>query len=445
MTRTVWVLASVSLLFSYSCVQPIQKPELNKEGKSAPNKALGYENSNSGETQETSRGNDAKGSSDQPSGNADNKKPVEQNTSDDSASNGKDGTPKTPAVSAPLPQELMALSSQSTKSNKTPMGRWFNDVVDYQPTAEELALLSDPNKDIPIDANHKDWVYKPFQVNLYPSGGKPHPADGGQRGIGDCNMLAMLNSFAYQYPDFLKSIIKEKGNGVFEISMFDPKAKPIKVVVGSNFLADKNGQLTAVAGKNNSANWITVLEKAIMKYNQVYKVWKGNGPARVEGFGSEAGAPMLTGEGNSYAFDRGALKKPEDLTRVVKEALKAGKLITGGFGVPMELNGLKSVTGHAYTVLVPQDNGTMMSMRNPWGFSPKAAGGGDNSKDGILDIPFQMDWFKTIDIRVMEPGIAGTQGQTEPYKPRPNFAFTASGHDAYETQIFLKFHPELNH
>jgi len=38
----------------------------------------------------------------------------------------------------------------------------------------------------------------------------------------------------------------------------------------------------------------------------------------------------------------------------VRDALKAGKLITGGFGVPMELQGVKSVTGHAYTAIFAQ-------------------------------------------------------------------------------------------
>lgn len=451
MSRNIWALAAVSLLFA--CQKPAQRPGFEKrigakanQGDSAkdPVSNQGDEKANNqvipkGDGNPTGDSN-TKG---EDPGKSDGQEEPKGNGGENPVEEPKPEKPKAPSVSAPLSADLMAATSQSTKSNKTPMGRWFNDVVDYIPTAEERALLSDPSKDVPIGDKHKDLIYKHFNVVLFPSGGKPHPGDGGQRTLGDCNMLAMLNSFAYQFPDFLKSIIKDNGNGTFEISMFDPKAKPIKIVVGSNFLSNKDGQLAAVAGKNNTANWITVMEKAIMKYNQVYKVWKGDGPARVEGFGSEAGAPMLTGEGNSYAFDRGALKKPEDLTRVVREALAAGKLITGGFGVPMDLRGLKSVTGHAYTVLIPQDNNTMISMRNPWGFSPKSDGGADNSKDGILDIPFDSNWFKTIDLRVMEPGIAGTQGQTEPYK-KANVSFTRTADDEYETQIFLKFHPELN-
>ena len=104
----------------------------------------------------------------------------------------------------------------------------------------------------------------------------------------------------------------------------------------------------------------------------------------------------------------------------------------------MVLGNLKSVTGHAYTVMIPKDSQTMVSMRNPWGFSPKADGGGDSSHDGILDIGYLDDWFKTIDLRVMEPGIAGTTGNTGPYQPRASFR--ESGFSAADMDYMLSQH-----
>lgn len=350
----------------------------------------------------------------------------------------KTETPEEPKVSAPLSADLMAKSSQSTKVSSTPMGRWFQNAVKVKASDADMKFLEDPNQNVPAV---KGWVYKKFNVNLYPSNGKPHPADGMQTAIGDCNMLAMLNSFAYQHPDFLKGLIKDKGNGTFEVQMFNPQQERITVALNSEFLADGNGNLVTVRGTGGGAVWITVMEKAIMKYNHIFKIWNGDGPAKVEGFGSEAGSPMLTGEGNSYAFDRGALKSKEDLTRAVKEALAAGKLITGGFGQVLTMNGLKSVTGHAYTVMVPANNNVMISMRNPWGVSPKASGGNDGSHDGILDISYDDSWFKTIDIRVMEPGIAGVTGNTGPYQPRFNFVdagFTAADM-AFQAEMHLKY------
>lgn len=333
----------------------------------------------------------------------------------------------------------MAKSSNRTKTSKTVMGRWFENAVKVKISDADKNFLEDPAKNIPIPDNHKnDWVYKKFAVNLFPSNGKPHPADGMQTAIGDCNMLAMLNSFAYQHPDFLKSLITDRGNGTYDIAMFNPQAERITVSVDSNFLADKSGNLVTVRSTSNSVVWITVMEKAIMKYNYIFKIWDGDGPAKVEGFGSEAGAPMLTGEGDSYAFDRGALANSADLTRVVKEALKAGKLITGGFGQTLTLNDLNSVVGHAFTVMVPPNDQVMISMRNPWGVTPKASGGYDNSHDGILDIGYIDQWFKTIDLRVMEPGIAGGSGNTGPYQPRSSFR--ESGFTAADMEFMAKAH-----
>ncbi|RYZ55600.1 MAG: hypothetical protein EOP07_13935, partial [Proteobacteria bacterium] len=357
-------------------------------------------------------------------------------------------TPKDPVVdpvkpavtvSAALSADLMAKSSGRTKSSKTKMGTWFDKAVNVTISDADKKFLADATQNVPVPDNKKsEWSYKKFTAKLYPSAGLPHPADGAQASLGDCNMLAFLNSFAYQHPSFLKSIIKDRGNGTYDIAMFDPKAQAITVSVDSNFIADKSGNLIVARGANNTAVWLTVMEKAIMKYNQVYKIWDGDGPAKVEGFGSEAGAPMLTGEGDSYSFDRGALAKSSDLTRVVKEALKAGKLITGGFGQEMTMNGLKSVTGHAYTVMVPPNDSTMIAMRNPWGFSPKSDGGGDSSHDGILDIAFNDAWFKTIDLRVMEPGIAGGSGNTGPYQPRTSFQ--ASGFTADDMEFLIEMH-----
>lgn len=60
---------------------------------------------------------------------------------------------------------------------------------------------------------------------------------------------------------------------------------------------------------------------------------------------------------------------------------------------------------------------------------------------GILDIPYNQNWFRTIDLRVIEPGIVGNSGQTQPYQVKPR---SVPFQDAdYELQTFLKFHPDI--
>lgn len=347
-------------------------------------------------------------------------------------------TPEKPKTSAPLSADLMKYSSSSTKRSQTPMGKWFETAYKVRATSKQTEFLENANQNVPLE--NKDWTWKTMNVKLFPSNGKPHPADGMQTAIGDCNMLALLNGFAYQHPDFLKSLITDKGNGTFEIKMFNPQAERIVVRVNSMFIVDKGGKIVQARGTGGGAIWLTVMEKAIMKYNHIFEIWAGNGPGKVEGFGSEAGAPMLTGNGDSFAFDRGALKNKENLTRAVKEALAAGKLITGGFGVvPTLSSGGNGVTGHAYTVMVPPNGNTFITMRNPWGTTPMAVGGSTDDHDGILDFTEKdAKWFSTIDLRIMEPGIAGITGNTSPYKPRANFV------DAGFTAEDMEFQQEMH-
>jgi hypothetical protein len=194
--------------------------------------------------------------------------------------------------------------------------------------------------------------------------------------------------------------------------MYDAMANRITVSVDNQFLVDSSNNIAAVSGKNGVADWATVLEKATMKYIQVFPVVSDIG-----GIGSEHQTPMFTGMGGSFAFDRGKLA-PTDLTRVVKASLAAGKIISGGFGIEgMALaSGLETVTAHGYAVFVPKDANTMISMRNPWGLDP-TANGYNSSTDGVLDIPADPSWAATIDLRIIDPGDACGAGVTTPYLP----------------------------
>ena len=75
------------------------------------------------------------------------------------------------------------------------------------------------------------------------------------------------------------------------------------------------------------------------------------------------------------------------------------------------------MSGHAYACFYPANAATMISMRNPWGVNPTTSGGYDSSTDGVLDIPSTDAWAKTIDLRIIDPGAAGTAGRITPYVP----------------------------
>lgn len=305
--------------------------------------------------------------------------------------------------------DLMEFSSGDTHDESTPMGNHYANK--HVTTNEDKEWLENPDNEPNELSSNASLHWKTFTVeNLYPYG-TPKPADVNQHGIGDCSALAVFASMAYIYPDFIKSIIKDNGDQTYTVSMFDPQGEPVDVTISSKFLADDNGNIGAASGKNNQITWATILEKAIMKWNYIYKVNPDIG-----GIGSEHVAPLFTGDGNSFAFAPGKLTA-EQLTRAVEVSLSQGKIIVGGFTTAdVPVGNYRTVTGHAYTIMYSTDATALFSMRNPWGYSPGSA---DGKEDGVLDIMDDGIVPPIIDLRIINPGKAADFGLNalQPYVP----------------------------
>lgn len=309
--------------------------------------------------------------------------------------------------------DLMEYAYSFTDSNTTPMGSHYANR--HETTDADRAWLADASNEPEVPATNRgnlDW--KEFSVTLYPTAGVPSPADVNQHGIGDCCAVAVFASFAYVHPGFVKSLITDNGDKTYTVAMFDPQGKPVDVAVSSKFLADAGGTIQAASGKNNVACWSTILEKAVMKWNAIYQV-----NPDINGIGTELVAPLFTGNGSSFAFDRGVLEN-DQLARAVSVCLQLGKIVVGGFnpgGVPVD--GTETVSGHAYTLMHSADPDALFAMRNPWGGNPNV----DGSADGVINIPDNLDVPPLIDLRIVEPGKAADYetGVAEPYIP-PVFA-----------------------
>jgi hypothetical protein len=329
---------------------------------------------------------------------------------------GSAGAGPAPTCIAGLPSSLSDLASMgtdSTDSQTTPMGSRYDDIATITATSDETAFFHDASQEPPIPGSTSGLRLKALTVSLYPSGGGlPTPADINQHAIGNCDGDTAFAAIAYLNPSFIQGIITDNKDSTFTVAMYDPMGKRMTISLDNQFLVDSDGNIGAVSGKHGEADWATVLEKATMKYIKVFPVVSDIG-----GIGSEHQTPMFTGKGGSIGFDRGKLS-PTELTRVVKDSLAAGKIISGGFGNDgMALaSGLQAVTAHGYAVFVPKDANTMISMRNPWGLDPTSKGF-DGSTDGVLDIPSDPSWAATIDIRVIDPGDACGPGKTTPYLP----------------------------
>ncbi len=292
--------------------------------------------------------------------------------------------------------DILAIRTGITDSNITPMGQHFEGA--HQTTEADKAWLLDPE-------NEPDYLYANENINaptltqwrsatvkLYPFG-SPEPADVNQHAIGDCSFCAVMASMAYIYPDYIKEIIKDNGNGTYTVRLFDPAGKPVEVCVKSTFLCDGNGTLAQVTGKNNVPTWSTVLEKAVMKYHTLYQV------DSLWGIGSQNVAPVLTGNGGSFGYYPNQLWNSE-LKLLADWSVDEGMLGVGGFTTPnLKCGSLYTVTAHAFTIMKTnhESDGYLFSMRNPWGIE---------KVDGVLDIPNTRLVCSTIDFRLINAGAA---------------------------------------
>jgi hypothetical protein len=296
---------------------------------------------------------------------------------------------------------ILKYASGKTKSTKTPMGKHFENR--HVTTDKDRAWLLDPANEPNKVGDLTTWKKK--TVKLYPYT-DPVPADVNQHAIGNCCAMSVLASFAYLYPDFIKHILTDNGDGTYTIQMYDPQGEPVSVCISNKFLCDSNGNLGQVTGKNNAVTWATILEKALMKWETLYEV------DGVEGIGTEHVAPLFTGDGESFAFESNSLHTSE-LKLAIEWSLEQGNITIGGFNVGDILCGtLKTVTGHAFTFMLSTSEDILFAMRNPWG-------NGDKGEDGLLLIPDERAIVQTIDVRIVMPGAAAPylRKDLQPYTP----------------------------
>lgn len=304
-----------------------------------------------------------------------------------------------------------------TESADTPMGQHIGS-RSREASSDDLRWLASTSENPDVEASgdlsvSKGYSWRACNVTLYPYG-NPVPADVNQHAIGDCSLCAVLASFAYLHPDFIKDIIKSSGSS-FTVEMFDPKGNPITVGVNNEFICDGNGNIAQLSGKSNTATWSSVLEKALMKWEQVYRA-----SYPIAGIGTEHAAPPFTGEGNSFSISPGSVT-PDQLAKIARTAVELGYVGIGGFTLNDVVadKTFKTVRGHAFTIMYPQNSSALFAMRNPWG---SASGSPDGKEDGVMDIYDDQTVPPMVDFRIVYPGkLSGYPSAAGPYTP-PSFS-----------------------
>lgn len=285
-------------------------------------------------------------------------------------------------------------------SQITPMGQHFESF--NSASDEDKAWLANPSNQPDLtwhELSGKTWTAK--TVNLYPFG-SPVPADINQHAIGDCSMCAVFASFAYIYPEWIKTLIEKNGNN-YTVHMFDPKGNPIDVVVDNKVMCNSGGGVDQLTGKNGVVNWATIMEKALMKWETRFQCNK------IGGIGTEHAAPPFTGNGASYSISPDKLYNSE-FELLVDYVLSHGMISVGGFNVGgLPCGEMETVTGHAFTVMYADEGADYkFVMRNPWGSGYPT--------DGKLKIPNKREVLRTIDFRVVFPAAEMAQYMKEDLK-----------------------------
>lgn len=313
--------------------------------------------------------------------------------------------------------DLMKFVNSYNDVPETPMGWHFGHEGYALPatTKEGLDWLADATMEPKIPEGIENCTMKEFTVStLYPSG-EPTPADVNQHAIGNCAMLAVFASWAYSYPNFIKNIIHTNNDNTYSVEMFDPMGEPIMVNMSNKFFTDANGDILGVTGKSE-LTWATVLEKAMMKYNNIY-------PLVGDDYGGvlpHMAVPLFAGTGDSFDFEHGALTG-EQMERVAQVCLNQGKIVYAEFDESgWDIDGLNSVAAHGFSVMLPATPGVLFCLRNPWGFNTTYPDGyGATDRDGLMNVYNNMS--SHVRMRVLEPGKAAQYGSGvfEPYRPAP--------------------------
>lgn len=220
--------------------------------------------------------------------------------------------------------------------------------------------------------------------DLFSTGG-PTSADPRQGGIGDCYLIAATLDVALDQPGLIASMFTDNGNGTYGVRMYAPDGSPLYFTVNDQL---PNGGRTA--GTASGAQWVTLLEKAFVAWdNEVYG--SANAYASING-GWDEGLTAITGKADTnYLAAWTSSQSDWDTTvkNAVLAALKSGEeVLFGSFIDDKDAgNGKRDlVSDHEFAVTGFDKTTGDFILQNPWG----ASGGG--SWNGIFEQSIDQLW-----------------------------------------------------
>jgi hypothetical protein len=204
--------------------------------------------------------------------------------------------------------------------------------------------------------------------------GAPDLTDIDQGDLGDCWFLAGLGAIAQTDPEFVRSHIKDNGDGTYTVTFYkrlgEGRFEPVQVTVDADFPVNADGN-PVYDGPAGNETWAMIYEKAFAK-------WKGGYDDIEGGFGDQSMEAIYGSE-----FDR---RDPGDMSDDELISLLNERPVTvgtknptkiGDWVVPWdrdlvdEFDKLHVVDCHVYTVkgTFVKDGQTYVDLYNPWGYN----------------------------------------------------------------------------
>lgn len=200
-----------------------------------------------------------------------------------------------------------------------------------------------------------------------------------QGGAGDCYFLAALASQAQHNPQKIVDMIKDNGNGTFDIKF---ASKTVKIN------APTSSELGLYA---DGAGWVALVEKGYAVYRNENAILKKDNPFDASGKGSVIiGRSIKELTGNSFDTDFIKLT-PKNSTRAkLSDAVSNGKLMTASINKAIiGKSAFNLPDAHVYTVIGFDSTTDKVKIRNPWGHT-EAQDENNNARDGKDDGIFEL-------------------------------------------------------
>ncbi|RME27861.1 MAG: hypothetical protein D6798_03685 [Deltaproteobacteria bacterium] len=206
------------------------------------------------------------------------------------------------------------------------------------------------------------------------------PDDVKQGALGDCYLMAGMAATARAEPDAIRRIIKDNGDGTFEVTLYIRKSswsRPVAMTrtIDARLPTNGNGRpLYAGIGdatEEGDELWPALLEKRLAQEKGSYELISGGNISR-QGFNFAGATELFTGKAERY-FSTASLTEDKVLA-MMDDALTRNKPITVDSmnmekmpDLTREANQWNVYGNHAYAVESVDLASRTVNLQNPWG------------------------------------------------------------------------------